>query len=215
MEGPAAVTLRRPVPVGRQLALERAGEGARVTDGDDLVAEVRPSALALDVPAPVSPEEAELASSRFTEADEVFAHCFVCGTRREDSQRVFAGPLDVPGSVASPWTPGDRWLAPDGGRVLDEFVWAVLDCPTAYALWALRPGRLAMLGRMSAEVTEPVGLGEPCVVMAWTIESEGRKHRTGAALFGPGGRRKAVAEVLMIEVGAIPLDAAGRGGPAP
>ena len=135
-----------PVPLGRPLEVERLGPGAvAIKDGEALIAEARSAPLEIEVPPPVSLREASEARDGYESDEEIFARCFVCGPQREDSQRVFAGPIAAKGVVATPWTPEGEWLAEDGS-VRPEFVWAVLDCPTYFALETQRPGLLAMRG---------------------------------------------------------------------
>ncbi len=210
---PAEVTLRRPVPLGRALEVERLGpEEVAVKDGAVLIAEARSAPLEIEVPPPVGLDEAIAARERFRSADQSFAHCFVCGPQRDDSQRVFAGPVAGREIVATPWLAEAEWLAEDGA-VRDEFVWAVLDCPTCFALELRRPGLLAMLGRLSARLLEPIPLGEPHVVMAWPIASRRRKHEAGCAIFSEDGRLKAAARAIQIEVGEV-RPAAGEASPS-
>jgi hypothetical protein len=51
---------------------------------------------------------------------------------------------------------------------------------------------------MTAAREEPVYAGQPYVVTAWPISSDGRKHRGGSALYDSAGRRVAFAEALWI-----------------
>jgi hypothetical protein len=203
VSAPAEVTLRKPVPLGRGLAVGRVGpDSVTISDGAELIAEARSAPFEIEVPAPVGLPEAAEATERFQSPEEVFAGCFVCGEAREDSQRVFAGPIPEKGVVATPWTPEASWLA-EGGVVRPEFIWAVLDCPSSFALGLLDPELLVVLGRFSARLLEPVALGEPHVVMAWPIGSEGRKHESGCALFSEDGRLKAASRAIQIEVSGV------------
>ena len=134
LEGAAEVSLRRPVPLDTPLDVVRENDGSvRVLDGEALVVEARSAPeLEVEVPAPVSPHEARLAAARYRgRSDGLFSRCFVCGRAREDAFGVFAGAVEGRQLVASPWTP-PSWTAGAAGRVLPEFVWAVLDClPTS------------------------------------------------------------------------------------
>ncbi|MGZ8666544.1 MAG: hypothetical protein ACXWZM_05490 [Solirubrobacterales bacterium] len=199
---PAQVTLRRPVPLSEPLSVERLGPDAvAVKHGEALIAEAASLSLEIVVPPPVGLDEAREARERYRGTDEIFRHCFVCG-QREDSQRVFAGPVAGREVVATPWTPEAEWLARDG-IVLPEFVWAVLDCPTYFAAELRKPGLLAMLGRLSARLLEPVPAGEPHVVMAWPISDRRRKHEAGCAIFSEDGRLRAAARAIQIEVSGV------------
>jgi hypothetical protein len=167
MHGPAEVTLRLPPPLERPLEVETDG-GIRLLDGDDVVAEAGPGELKLDVPDPVSFDEA--AASELADGDRasVFPECFVCGWRREDGMRVYAGPVEGRELVAATWTPSAEFVS-------SEFVWAALDCPGAYAV---------EFGRIE-HLPHP---GEPCVVMGWPLGEEGRKLYAGTAVIGEDGR---------------------------
>jgi hypothetical protein len=206
---PAEVTLRKPVPLGKPLTPSGDGDGATVHDDDTLIAEVRPARPAPEIPERVTLSEAERARERFPGVfDDAFTRCFVCGTKRDDSQRVWAGPVEARRLIATPWTPTDEWLGADG-IVHPEFVWAVLDCPASFAPLVDDVHFIGMLGRMTVEIRADVRLGEPHVITAWPIDSEGRKHRTGAALFSAGGELRALAEAVLIELESVPKAARG------
>jgi hypothetical protein len=210
---PAEVTLRRPVPLGHPLQVERLGPNeVAINHGEELVAEARSAPLEIEVPPPVGLAEAAAAAKEHDGADPIFARCFVCGPQRQDSQRVFAGKVTGRDLVATPWTPEAEWLARDG-EVLPEFIWAVLDCPTYFAVELHSPGLLAMLGRLSARLLEPVRLGEPHVVMAWPIGAQRRKHEAGCAILSGDGELKAAARAIQIEVSSV-ASAAGAGEPS-
>jgi hypothetical protein len=169
-------------------------------DGETVVAEARPVAeVDAEVPAPVSPPEAHLAAARYRgSAEGVFSRCFVCGLAREDAFGVFAGVVQGRQVVASPWTP-PPWTAGADGRVLPEFVWAVLDCPTYFALHIDQELTLSVLARLAARIEAPVLAGEEHVVIAWPIEADGRKRHAGAAVLSRDGEALAVARALLIE----------------
>jgi hypothetical protein len=166
----AEVTLRLPPPLGAPLRWD----GARLWDGDALVAEARPAELDLDVPAAPSFAEAERALPGFAGfVEHAFPTCFVCGPQRapDDGLRIFAAPA---GSiVAAPWVPLEPWR---------EHVWAALDCPGAFALeWSGRSEML--LGRLHGRVDRVPETGESCVVVGWPLGREGRKGYAGTALW--------------------------------
>lgn len=202
IDGVAEVTLRAPPPLERPLALEAVGNGRVVLrDGETLVAEGRPAALDIEAPPPPSLDSAEAAVAGYSGFKRhVFPTCFVCGPQRKekDGLRIFAGPLPDNGMVASPWTP-DAWLGDDNDLVRPEFCWAVLDCPGYFALHG-EEGPTAVLGRMTAEIYRPVAIGAKCVVIAWSLGGEGRKHYAGTAIFGPSGRLCAAAKQTWIEL---------------
>jgi hypothetical protein len=201
LDGTAEVSLRSPVPLDTELAVERDGDGAvRIRDGETLIAEAHAApAPELEVPESVSPDQAHRATRRYRGLDDsLFSHCFVCGRAREDAFRVFAGPVEGSDLVASPWTPGG-WVAGDDGRVRPEHVWAALDCPTYFALYSGRDELpLSFLGRFSARIDAPVPAGEELVVIGWPIEVDGRKHHAGSAVLSGDGQPLAVARALLI-----------------
>lgn len=172
----------------------------RVLEGEALVAEGRTAPeFTVDVPAPVSSHEARAAAARYRgRSDGLFSRCFVCGRARDDSFGVFAGPVEGRQLVASPWTP-PSWTADAAGRVLPEFVWAVLDCPTYFALYMSGELPNSVLARLTARIDGPVVAGEEHVVAAWTIETDGRKRRAGSAVLSPKGEALAVGQALLIE----------------
>jgi hypothetical protein len=201
LDGAAEVTLRRPVPLDAPLEVVREDDGSvRVLDGEALVAEARSAPeLEVQAPEPVSPEEARLAATRYrAPRDGVFSRCFVCGRAREDAFGVFAGPVEGRRLVASPWTP-PSWTADAAGRVLPEFVWAVLDCPTYFALYTEGELPLSVLAQLSARIDAPVVAGEEHVVIGWPLASDGRKRHAGSAVLSPQGETLAAAHALLIE----------------
>lgn len=202
----AEIALRSPPPLETPLSVVRDDGAARLLDGDTLVAEGRAlPALDLEVPDPVSGEEAREASERFPWYHEghAFPTCFVCGPQRteRDGLALFAGPSEDRRVYACEWTPAAEWS--DGsGSALTEIVWAALDCPTAVpaAELAGRQADPAVLAQLAASVEAPVRVDESHAVVSWPIGHEGRKRRAGSAIFGPDGRTRARARALWIEV---------------
>ena len=183
------VTLRVPPPLDRLLTVERAEHGVDLMDGDVLVAEGRASRVDLDLPEPVSLEDARVARDRHVRgADEQFNECFVCGVRKDGlGVRVGLVPGHEP-LYAAPLVLDDP--AP-------EIVWAAIDCPGAYATGGEGRGDL-VLGRMSARVKRVPEAAEECVVVAWPIGVDGRKHFAGTALFAAAGELLALARQTWI-----------------
>jgi hypothetical protein len=197
VDGPAHVSLRRPVPLGTPLELERHDDGhVTLRDGEALIAEADP-ALPLDELAPPyrpSLGEARAAAARRPEAwPGAFDTCWVCSPR-EDGLGVVFGPLaerpDMTGAVLHAGT---------AGTLATELVWSALDCPSyTPALWA--NGTPSLLASLRAELLEPVPAGEPLAVVGWTLGGEGRKHRSATAILAPDGRVLARAEALWIRM---------------
>ena len=180
----AEVTLRLPPPLETPLL----ADDGRVLAGGAVVAELREATVDLVPPEAVSWDDALAAQS--PDLDSPFPHCFVCGhARGDDGLHIHAGPVAGRDVYAAPWLVGD---------VGSEFVWAALDCPGAYATGALGRGTV-VLGRLAARVERVPGLGERCVVVAWPLGSEGRKHGAGTALYTESGELLGLARALWIE----------------
>lgn len=201
IQGASEVTLRAPPPLETPLTLVREGDRVRLLHGDTLIAEARPAALDLEAPAAPTLSAAEAARARYRGLlHHRYPTCFVCGAGRpaHDGLDLFTGPVEGSKMVACPWKPGPDLAGPDG-RVAPEFVHAALDCPS---YWALpRAGDMAaLLARLTSSIDgELPRIGETCIVAAWPISSDGRKHRGATALYGLGGRVIARAEALWIE----------------
>ena len=188
----AEVTLRLPPPLETPLEIRTTGHGTVMLAGDDVVAEAVPAALDLDVPPPVSWEEAAAAEERHVAiGNAVFSECFVCGVRAEnDHLAIHAGAVAGREPLYAA-----RWVA---SEVSGPVVWAAIDCPGAFATSAFGRG-YAVLGRMTARVDRLPREGERCVVLAWPIERDGRKHTAGTALLGEDGAVLARARQIWIE----------------
>lgn len=183
------VTLRLPPPLDCPLTVERTGEAARLLDGEALVAEARPAHLELAAPAPVSLQQAEASRDKHVrEWSAEFSECFVCGVR-DDGLTLRVGPVAGRERLrASPIA------LPDA---LPEIVWAVIDCPGAYAVGAEGRGDI-VLGRMTARVDRVPAAGEQCVVASWPLGEDGRKLYAGTALFAEDGELLALARQVWI-----------------
>jgi hypothetical protein len=180
-----SVSLRLPPPVDKPLSVVRDGDQVELRDGDARVAEGGPAELLLEVPDPISPEEAAAASAagRSQWCDHhPFPTCFACGPQRNpgDGLRLFPGELRD-GIFATPWTPDDT-LDDGTGHVRPECVWAALDCPT------------------SAPVGGSVEVGEHHAILSWPLSVDGRKHAGACALFDSAGRLLCASQALWIEV---------------
>ena len=189
VHGPAEVTLRRPPPLEKPLEVELEGR-VELRDGDALVAHAEPTEVDLDVPEPVGFDAAAAAALPEGDKESVFPECFVCGWKREDGLRIYAGPVEGSELVAATWVPSDDLVAP-------EFVWAALDCPGAYAVqsgWRGTP----VLGRLAGRIEHLPHPGERCVVMAWPLGEEGRKLYAGTALYGEDERLLGAARATWI-----------------
>ena len=208
LEGPAEVTLVAPPPLDRPLA---------VLCGEDGSVELRSDAsrLAVARPAPAPPvefpvpsaAEADAAATRSLPRDRhQLPGCFVCGPDRApgDGLRLHVGPLDPgddewEGVLAACWRPAAD-LAGADGQVLPEFLWAALDCPTAYACGSPAGMPPILLGRQAVAVFARPQAGTDVIVLARRTGREGRKHFADAALYDPDGTPLAVCRTTWIEV---------------
>lgn len=205
LQGAARVTLRKPVPLGRPLAIERRPSGSvRMLDGASIIADAEPHELALETPPPPTLAQAQAAAAEYPGLRaHAFPTCFVCGPQNTEGLRIYSGAVAGQNQVAAPWTPLASH-ADASGAVQPEFVWAALDCPGYWAAMLGGRARLALLGQFTVKIEQPVRAGEPHIVLGWRMDGHQRKHRTGTALFTADGRRLAVALGVWIEVQAVP-----------
>jgi hypothetical protein len=210
LAGEVEVTLRRPPPLDRPLAVLRSTAGVVLTDGEEVVAEAREVRLELVPPPCPGLGAAVEAAGRYHGLEEhAFPTCFVCGPARRngDGLRIFAGEVSGDGLVASPWKPALE-LAGAGGEVHGEFVWAALDCPGAWA-WLAELDRPLVLGRLAVALDAPVIAGQPHIVGGWRLGCEGKKHYSGTAVWRADGTVCARGRATWIEVDPARFGAAG------
>ena len=209
--GRAEVTLRRPPPLARPMAVVCDGESSvRVLDGDVLIAEGTRLAgdLAVELPAPVTVRDARaagLGSRLRAHPDEhPFPTCFVCGLARRppDGLGIMPGPVAGRCLSADAWYPDGSLARPDG-ELAPELIWAALDCAGAIGALggAVPDGPPYVLGRFAARQLGPVRAGEPHVVTGWRLAAEGRKLLAGSALFTVTGQAVGVARATWIRLG--------------
>ncbi len=207
LEGPAAVSLRRPVPLDEGLAVRTEGDAARAFDaaGELVLEAVAAPPLAPWDAAPVTLEAARAATARFKPPGEALDRCFVCGHARHDGFGVFPGAVEGTDLVAAPWRP-PAWAADDDGTVRPELVWAALDCPGYFAVHG-EDLTLAFLARQQSAVLAPVRAGVEYVVVGRPLGREGRKGFAATAIVDPAGEVLAHSEQLLI----VPREAMSHG----
>jgi hypothetical protein len=199
---PADASFRRPVPLGRELQLDRDGDGAKLFAAGELLVEAKPIDLHLPVPAPPSLAEAHEASGRYLgrRVRLRFARCFGCGIERATGYglRIFAGPAGR--EMASTRTLVARvHLADERGWVRPEFVWAALDCSGGFALIGDDAERFLLSARLAVRIDALPHAGEPHAVAAWVIERGEGKHVSGTAVFTAQGKLLALGRALWVE----------------
>jgi hypothetical protein len=202
VDGPASVRLKAPPPLDTALVIDRFDSIVRLLNGSIVVAEARTEAMTLTAPPGPAFAEAERAStgcSGFTR--HAFPTCFVCGPDRAigDGLRIFPGPVGSRSMVAAPWIP-DTSLDDGSGHVAPEFLWAALDCTSAFPFLPMPDGQAIVLGELSVRIDGHVAPGEGCVVTGWAVGIEGRKHFSASALYSETGRPVAVGRATWIEV---------------
>jgi hypothetical protein len=205
VDGTARVTLRKPIPLDRPLAIERWASGSvGLLDGTTTIAEAERAELALEAPLPPTLAQAEAAAVEYPGLRaHAFPTCYVCGPKNAAGLRIYPGPVATQNQVAAPWTPQASHA--DGSNAVQlEYVWAALDCPGYWAAMLGGRPRMAVLGQFTVQIEQPVRVDEPHVVLGWRIDGRERKHRTGTALFSADGRRLAVALGVWIELRAPP-----------
>ena len=191
-DGTVEITLRAPIPIGRELKLVREGDALMMMDGATLVCEARAGSLAQLTPPPSPADWADVmrrGEQGGSPADGEYGTCIVCGRGRApgDGLRVWGTSGPQPGTSLSCYLPHANH-ADASGRIRPEFVWGTLDCPGAYAAQDDGDMRPALTGRMTARVIEPPKVGERCAVVGWRIGAEGRKLYSGTALYTESGR---------------------------
>ena len=202
LERTTAVRLKAPPPLETDLRLESDANQARLFNDNSVVAEARLAELDLSPPEPPSYERATRASESFIGFKQhYFPSCFVCGPQRPagDGLRIFPGPVPGTTTIAAPWVP-DPSLAGPSGFVEREYLWSALDCPSGFVLLPLPDGAGIVLGELCASVVRDVSRGEPCVVFAWPIGTDGRKRFSGSAIYTAEGALVATARATWIEI---------------
>ncbi|MCK2220975.1 hypothetical protein MF672_045300 [Actinomadura sp. ATCC 31491] len=178
--GSVEVTLRAPTPVEADVLVERTPAGVSFVRGGRLLVEAVAAAEDPE-PAPfVPPEEAAAAGAAFPGlVDHPFPGCYVCGFR--EGMRIHPGPTGVPGVFAA------LWRVPEGtAEPLPACeVWGALDCVSAWV--HLRPGDVALLGRLTGRVHRSAFPGRAYVVTARYEGVERRKLFATSAVHEPDG----------------------------
>lgn len=201
VEGPARAMLKAPPPLGVALTVVETESGVAAMDGERVVAVAGPGAVAATPPAIPGDDALDAARAEYLANPQhmIFPYCFVCGPKRAAGEglRIFAGA--APGSPvnAGRWRPGAD-LAGGDGLVAAEYLWAALDCPSAFAL--RRSEGLCLLGAMSASIARRPKPGERLVALAWKDRSEGRKHFASSVLVDENGETVAASNALWIDV---------------
>ena len=182
----AEVTLRLPPPLDVELEVR---DGA-LLHGEEVVATVAPGEVTLQPPPAVPLETARSAPSVLGPHAHPFPTCFGCGPERTDGLGLLPHRVSED-LVAKPWTPESTDGLPD-----EVLLWAALDCVGGWS--ADLPGRPMVLGRMACVVDALPALGVEHLVQGWLVGIDGRKVRTGSALYTADGTVLAVGQATWI-----------------
>src|SRR5215469_13831456 len=206
LPGACECTLRKPIPLERDLKTESFDQHARLLADSEVIIEAVSTEINIELHDPIAFEQADraMAESPALGDSHPFPTCFTCGPKRElgDGLRIFPGRL--PGgngegsAFAASWIP-DSSLTNGGVVVRPEFVWAAMDCPTGFAAGFPWRGTL-VTGRLAVEQVTPVYPLRPYVVLSWPTGNEGRKFHACAALYSPDGEICAKARATWIKL---------------
>jgi hypothetical protein len=204
LHGPARVRLSEPPPLETSLTLRTPDErSAELILEGRTIGRAETADRAWDVPAPVTFELAAVASPGFPWfTGHPFASCFVCGPERAemDGLRIFPGAVAERKVVAAPWVPAAS-VCDASGMVQPEIVWAALDCPSWFGIFAFEPdAQYALLGELTAHIVERPREGGRCVVLGWSRGRDGRKLYGGTAIFSDDGQLLASSAATWIEL---------------
>ncbi|MEM6747742.1 MAG: hypothetical protein AAF608_10005 [Pseudomonadota bacterium] len=199
INGPAEVRLRSMPPLERSLTIESDGQEAVLRDGETVVATARTTSLDVAVPDLPPLDALDQAQAAFAAMPLILPYCFVCGRKREpgDGLRIFSGPIEGTSVNADLWVP-DESLTDEDGLVATEFLWAALDCPSAYGL-RLADG-FVLLGSLSVEIRRRPRPGEQLMAMGWAGEADGRKYCAHSALVTLNDEAIAVSKSVWINL---------------
>lgn len=203
IDGPAEVTLKSPPPLDAVIELRDGSDGTfEAVHGERVIAIAKPAIVEVEAPPCPAPADVRAAHDAFlsnTDGEHLIPYCFVCGDRRApgDGLRIFSGPM--PDSVlnADFWTPAND-LASEDGLVRSEFLWAALDCPSAFTLRDCTG--LILLGRIAVIIKSRPKPGDRLVAAAWPRGREGRKYYSSCALYDQNGAVIAAANATWIEL---------------
>jgi hypothetical protein len=205
LSGACECTLRKPIPLERDLRVETTDVGARLLANSELIIEGAQTEIDLEDHEHPNLEDAErAAASSPAFYNHPFSTCFTCGPKRMegDGLQIFPGRLtdgNTENSVfAAPWIP-DLSLTDGGGMVRPEFVWAAMDCPTGFAAGFPWRGTL-VTGRLAVEQVSPVYPLRPYIVTSWPAGNEGRKFHARAVLYSEDGELCAKARATWIKL---------------
>lgn len=204
IDGPTEVILHAPPPLETSLSVVDDAKGVQLKHEDILLAEAASCSFDLAPLPPPTLNQAREARKRYVG----FRHhdyptCFVCGVDRisGDGLCLYCGALDDQQYqlVACDWTPGTH-LAGDDGLLEEIYIWCALDCPGAQAKHTFTGEPYGYVVRLAVDIIRRPSVTDPLIVTGWLIDSDGRKHTCGTALFTQEGDLLARGRALWIDL---------------
>ncbi len=199
------VTLRRPPPLNRPLFVEDGAGQASLVDRDgQTIMEAAPGDLTANLPSITAEEVNGEPNPRFERHP--YPHCFVCGTEHPNGFNLRFSTPDEHGHTLATWIPSGR-LIPEIETVPDRFVWAVIDCLSAWSFsdhWDDSDWWPAVTGQIAVEIRRPVLRDETHVLVAHPTGREGKRIYVEAAIHDAEGDLCARGESTWITVPAPP-----------
>jgi len=200
------VTMRNPTPAGRPLVADiSTPDRVFLYDKDMLLIEARPAELDLDMPTPITIDEARQASLRHV-TEWPLPNCFGCGTARseDDGLHLRAGPVEGRNMVAVDWLPRAATVgAGEDCEVPEPIAWAAMECTVIQAMehsGLMQPEELVILGRMTAKVQVRPRVGRPYFIMGWPVGREGRKITVAGTMHDETGGSLVMSQLVFISL---------------
>jgi hypothetical protein len=197
------VTMRKPTFMERSLILDTTTpRRVFLYDGDMLLNEAQPVELKMEIPEPISLEQARKASRRYTVA--AFPNCFGCGSARSEDNGLHlrSGPVEGRNVVAVDWVPRSAVVgAGEGEEVPEMMVLTAMECPIAKAMELgdmRKPQEMAVLGRMTTKITALPQVGESYFFMGWPLERAGRRIEIAGTLNNEEGEILAMTRLTFV-----------------
>lgn len=209
---PARVRLRQPPPLETPLSLQNVSDSLQLRDRDGrVIMEGTAGGDLLDRLPDVTLDEARSRRPHPRFDQHPYPVCFVCGTRRDDGFGLRISAPDSEGVAAGVWIPSGP-LLPEREVVPAAFVWAVVDCLTAWSFadhWGDESWWPAVTGQIEVAVGAEVRRDQPYVATGRLAGRDGRRVTIEAAVRDADGGVCAHAEATWIVVPETPQASGG------
>jgi hypothetical protein len=206
LQGDVRVKLLAPPPLDVPLTVEVLAGKGRVLQGSKLILVAEETHLQWEqLPSPpaerlISHQRQQCRGFR----DHAFPNCFVCGPQRQagDGLCIYPGPLEqsVCGAI---WEPDKFCLDPATGAVATPYVWAALDCPSAFPLLEPEQNQYLVpmvLGTLAVSIRSMPVCGSRYRILSWAKLIEGRKGTSRSVIYDGQDQAVAYAEALWISL---------------